>query len=138
MRRWILIPGVVALATAACDDALSPARVAGAYVLAAVNDQALPVTVGDVTYSSGSLDLRSDGTFSMEVHFPASQRAFAGTWTLTGSTVAFHVADVSFTGQYRTVINSEDRVRFSSSSGLVSFTPRAELEIGSGRLTFAY
>lgn len=94
----------------ACGDPLAPADVAGRYQLTQVNGEALPVQFSDVPpICDGELVLRLgevvddtltlDNTFQMDVTLgelddcSLRARAYAGTWTLDGSSGLTLMAD---------------------------------------------
>lgn len=61
--RWLILPFVLALA--ACDNPLSPEqRIAGTYDLESINATPLPYEIFGVLITSGSLEMRSEGTFT--------------------------------------------------------------------------
>jgi len=112
IQRTLLIGIVFAAAACRGDGPTAPPpspSVAGSYQLTTVDGQNLPVTVVDLgTYrasvASGTLTLSEDGTYLYTVGYQlddginirAQADSDAGTWTLTGGSIALASTQSSF------------------------------------------
>ncbi len=96
MRRFLILATAVlagGLLPACGDDSTEPESIFGLYTLVSVNGEALPVDIGVVEISAGSIQLNSDGTYSISLTADLGggpeTATDSGTFTVDGSTVVF-------------------------------------------------
>lgn len=97
MRKSIVLVGTIA-GLSACGDSFSPSGVAGTYQLTLIDGQSMPATPeADITFHSGSIILREEGTWLMSYNYTVygfnSDATFRGTFTLFGDDV-IHFEDI--------------------------------------------
>jgi len=123
--RLVLVLGAIALTSPSCDDANDPdpiAAVVGTFELARVNSSILPALSidGSRTFTSGSIEFKSDGTFAEVVNYRTTDpqhpiTGFAGrggTWTISGDEIT---TTLSVNGQQRTATFANNEVTFGAS-----------------------
>lgn len=103
---------VLVLLAGCSDDPLGPEALAGTYDLVAIDGDPLPYELFNSVVTSGSLDLRADGTFRYTEHLrtedvvtgeeTSETESEAGTYHMDGSTLRFDFEnDVEATGVVR-------------------------------------
>ncbi len=95
MRRFLILTTAVLAGglLTACgddDDITGPESIAGTYILQTVNGDALPATVQGVEVSAASIQLNSNGTYTLSLTTEFfGEQTDTGTFTVDGSTVNF-------------------------------------------------
>jgi hypothetical protein len=133
--RKMFSVGATALLLTACSDSLNPTpdSAAGTYNLTSVNGEGMPasITVTEqgvavtLTYSSGSVTIRADGTYSFAASFSVEvagqtvneDPTESGTYTISGTTLTITPTDdptdvttATLLGNKITVTDSEDGI----------------------------
>ncbi len=105
MRRFLILTTALlagGLLPACGDDATGPESIFGLYTLVSINGEALPVDIGVVEISAGSIQLNSDGTYSISLTADLGggpeTATDSGTFTVDGSTVVFDGFTRDFNG----------------------------------------
>jgi len=120
MKRTAFLLAMLALT--ACGDSTGPADVAGVYTLRTVDGQQLPAVILGDEFTSGSLSLGSNGTFSFTFTLtPAGglreTHLASGTFTVTDLALSFLITHVN-----GVALGAPGRMAGSYGDGTISIT----------------